>query len=47
MIIDIPDEYWERLKEQVEGADYCYLCDCHPSSGHAADCPLVEAEEVS
>lgn len=20
--------------------DYCYVCNCHPSHGHASDCPL-------
>lgn len=23
-------------------SDYCYLCDNHPSHGHAKDCPLHE-----
>ncbi len=43
MILDISDKHLASLKEQIEGCDFCYLCDCHPGDahhGHGTDCPL-------
>ena len=42
--LNVPDEMLARLKEHVEGGDYCYLCDCHPGVGHYHHdpaCPLL------
>lgn len=29
------------LRRGCDEADYCYVCDCHPSHGHAKDCALA------
>jgi hypothetical protein len=39
----ISREQLKRLKEHIEGRDYCFLCDLHPRddhSGHDSRCPL-------
>lgn len=43
MKIEIPAKMWEEFKERVELDNYCFLCDCHPSSGHDKSCPLFVA----
>lgn len=30
----------DALKRAADDSDYCYVCDNHPSGGHAADCPI-------
>ena len=32
----------EALRRGCDETDYCYVCDCHPSHGHAKDCALCE-----
>jgi hypothetical protein len=29
------------LRRGCDETDYCYVCDCHPSHGHAKDCALA------
>lgn len=41
--MEIPEKYWYRLLAQIADNDYCYLCDNHPSHGHAKDCPAASA----
>lgn len=31
------------LKNAEDDTDYCYVCDNHPSHGHAKDCPMSPA----
>jgi hypothetical protein len=48
----IPGEEFQELEPQTKLLsslvtafdidDYCPLCDCHPSSGHSRQCPIVE-----
>ena len=48
--ISLPLWMLNRLKESVEGCDYCYLCDLHPGSrhhGHDARCPLYQKPETA
>ncbi len=42
--MNIPEKFWKRLLEQINNNDYCPMCDCHPSHGHAEDCPAAEAK---
>jgi hypothetical protein len=30
----------EALQRCCDEQDYCYVCDNHPSHGHAPDCPV-------
>jgi hypothetical protein len=30
-----------------DDTDYCYVCDNHPSHGHAKDCPLLGGARVA
>lgn len=39
-ILILTGEVLEKLLRSIEASDYCPLCDCHPSYGHAGNCPL-------
>lgn len=38
----ISDDFLYNLKNNTVEADFCYLCNNHPSSGHSDDCPLAK-----
>jgi hypothetical protein len=31
----------KACQKAFEGDDFCPLCDCHPSSGHSNECPII------
>lgn len=41
--ITVPDKMWKRFVDELNGNDYCPLCDHHPSTGHDQQCPLWTA----
>lgn len=46
--ITVSGEMLERLIEEIEGCDYCCLCDQYPGKehrGHRHDCPLLNKED--
>lgn len=38
----LADELADALTKQSDDTDYCYACDCHPSSGHSPKCPITK-----
>lgn len=40
---ELRDRLTAALQRCCDETDYCYVCDNHPSHGHAADCPLGAA----
>lgn len=36
----LSEAHWDNLKRWVKEADFCYLCEAHPSRGHGENCPL-------
>ena len=42
--LTLTDHQYKRLLHWIEDSDYCFICDCHNSSGHDSDCPLFEVE---
>lgn len=39
-ILIISGAWLKNLLKSIVDNDYCPLCDCHPSYGHAGKCPL-------
>ena len=39
--LNFTEEQIQRLVANMDDADFCSVCDCHPSSGHDRRCPLL------
>lgn len=38
--MELKSKHIKNLLKWIDDSDYCYLCDNHPSHGHAEDCPF-------
>lgn len=37
---NFPEKYKKNLELNIHDADYCYVCNHHPSHGHESGCPM-------